>query len=362
MEADYPFPGYDQQQNDLPKAKKKYPHLKQVPAQVLQTTIRRLHDAWDFFRERGYGFPRFKKVGQMKSILFPQFSASPLSDNRLKLPKLGNVVINLHRPIPDGFNIKQVRVIRKGVGWFVVTTISANVDVPQVGFYGRPLGVDLGLLDYLATSDGFRLPNPKFLKTLQSKLTLLQRRLSRKKKRSNNYEKIRKKVECLHNRIALIRKDSQFKLAHKLCDMGDSIFVEDLDFRISAKGMLGKEMLDSAFGGFRTILEWVCFQRGKFFAKVDSRGTSKQCPSCGEQWNNNLSIRWHECQCGYSNNRDVAAAEIIRNRGIEQYVPVGSGERKPPAESVLPGQLLGKCYAGIPVREDRKPILTKAPV
>lgn len=49
MEASYPFPGYHQQQNDLPKAKENYPHLKQVPAQVLQTTIRRLHDAWDFF-------------------------------------------------------------------------------------------------------------------------------------------------------------------------------------------------------------------------------------------------------------------------------------------------------------------------
>jgi len=109
MEASYPFPGYHQQQNDLPKAKENYPHLKQVPAQVLQTTIRRLHDAWDFFRARGYGFPRFKKVGQMKSFLFPQFQSNPLSGNTIKLAKLGNVVINLHRPIPDGFKIKQVR-------------------------------------------------------------------------------------------------------------------------------------------------------------------------------------------------------------------------------------------------------------
>lgn len=305
----------------------------------------------------------------MKSFLFPQFQSNPLSGNTIKLPKLGNVTINLHRPIPDGFKIKQVRIIRKAVGWFATISISADLDVPQVGCHGRALGGDIGLLDYLATSDGFRLPNPKFLKTLQSKLKLLQRRLSRKKKRSKNYEKARKKVERLHNHICFVRKDFQYKLAHKLCDMGDSIFVEDIDFRISAKGMFSKQMLDGGFGQFRSILEWVCWKRGKFFAKVDARGTSKQCPNCQEEWDNNLSIRWHECGCGYANNRDVAAAEVIRNRGIEQHVPVDSGEWKQPATGLVSekersagDENLGKCDAGIPNREVRKPILTKAPV
>ncbi|MGB5709939.1 MAG: transposase, partial [Waterburya sp.] len=76
-------------------------------------------DAWDFFRNRGYGFPRFKKYGQMKSILFPQFKDNPLTDYHLKLPKLGLVQINLHRPIPDGFVVKQVRVLKKAQGWYV---------------------------------------------------------------------------------------------------------------------------------------------------------------------------------------------------------------------------------------------------
>ena len=123
MKADYPFPGYQQQQNNLPKAKKDYPKLKAVPSQVLQTTIRRLHDAWDFFKNRGYGFPRFKKYGQMKSILFPQFKTNPITGWQIKLPLLGKVQINLHRPIPDGFVVKQVRVIKKAMGWFAVISI-----------------------------------------------------------------------------------------------------------------------------------------------------------------------------------------------------------------------------------------------
>ncbi|MEA5536037.1 transposase, partial [Crocosphaera sp. XPORK-15E] len=110
MAADYPFPSYHQQQNQLPKAKKVFPFLGKVPSQVLQTNVKRLHDAWDFFRNRGFGFPRFKKYGQMKSLLFPQFRSNPLTGWQINLPKLGKVQINLHRPIPDGFVIKQVRV------------------------------------------------------------------------------------------------------------------------------------------------------------------------------------------------------------------------------------------------------------
>jgi putative transposase len=64
--ADVPFGSYHRQQNDLPKLKEFWTELKNVHSQVLQTTIRRLHDTWEAFQERGYGFPRFKKFGQFK--------------------------------------------------------------------------------------------------------------------------------------------------------------------------------------------------------------------------------------------------------------------------------------------------------
>lgn len=146
MAADYPFPSYHQQQNNLPKAKKQFPRLASVPSQVLQTNIRRLHDAWDFFREKGYGFPRHKKYGQMKSILFPQFKSNPLTRWQIQLPKLGKVQINLHRPIPDGFVIKQARVVKKAVGWFVVVAIESDIQFPSPLPHNHSIGVDVGLL------------------------------------------------------------------------------------------------------------------------------------------------------------------------------------------------------------------------
>jgi putative transposase len=262
MSADCPFPGYHQQQNNLPSAKKVFSRLAALPSQILQTNIRRLHDAWDFFKKRGFGFPRFKKYGQMKSILFPQFRTNPITREiaggiippatllgwQLKLPKLGNVQINLHRPIPDTFIVKQVRIVKKAVGWFAVISISSDIEIPQPIPHGHCIGVDLGLLNYLATSDIFIEPGRKFLKTAHSRLKVLQKRLSKKTKRSANYEKARIKLEKQHNHTAFKRKDYQFKLAHKLCDMADSIFVEDIDFRIMAKGFLGKHTIDAAFG------------------------------------------------------------------------------------------------------------------
>ncbi len=324
MAADYPFPGYYYQQNQLPLAKKEFPNLTKPPSQVLQCTIRRLHEAWDYFRERGFGFPRFKKYGQMKSLLFPQFKDNPITGYHIKIPKLGKVLVNLHRPIPEGFVVKQIRIIKKANGWFAVIAIAKNVLAREEARlempFGHCIGVDVNLLAYIATSDGYTEKRPKFFVQEQGKLKSLQRRLARKQKRSKNYEKARKKVEKQHNHIAFVRKDHQFKLAHRLCDMADSIFVEDIDFRIMAKGMFGKHTLDAAFGQFRQILRYVCQQRGKFFGEVDHRGTSQTCPNCRITVRKELKDRIHNCpECGYTADRDVAASQEICNRGLEKY-------------------------------------------
>lgn len=358
MSVDYPFPGYHQQQNNLPKAKKLFPRLASVPSQVLQTNIRRLHDAWDFFQKRGYGFPRWKKYGQMKSILFPQFKIIPITGWQVSLPKLGKVQINLHRPIPFGFTVKQIRIVKKAMGWFAVVSISSDIDLPRALPHGHFIGVDVGLLNYLATSDGFVEPGRKFLKSEQRRLKVLQRRLSKKTKRSANYEKARKKVEKQHNHISFKRKDYQFKLGHKLCDMADSIFVEDIDFRIMAKGFLGKYSVDAAFGQFRNILKYVGYRRGKFVAEVDHRGSSQTCPNCRIEVRKELGGRMHSCpECLYECDRDIASAQELCNRGIETYRGTLEKQEIDSQIVVLSGAMsLDKWRRGVmPTSDGRKP-------
>ncbi|WP_442922722.1 RNA-guided endonuclease InsQ/TnpB family protein [Microcoleus sp. Aus8_D1] len=318
MPADSPFPSEVKQLNALPSAKKVFPRLGEVPSQVLQQALKQLHRAWERFQKIGHGFPRFKKFGQFKSLLFPQFVKNPVSGIHIALPKLGLIPINLHRPIPSGFVVKQVRIINKADRWYASINIQCDVNIPNPMPQGHPIGVDVGLSKFLATSDGMLVKSPKFLKVMQRKLKLLQRRLYRKQKRSKNYEKQRIKVARIYHTIDNTRKDFHFKQAHVLCDAADMVFMEDLDYRILAKGMLGKQMLAEGFGQFRTITKYVCWKRGKFFGEVDARGTSQECPECGAEVRKDLSVRVHSCSsCGYTTDRDVASGQAIRNRGIE---------------------------------------------
>ncbi|MFB2898470.1 RNA-guided endonuclease InsQ/TnpB family protein [Aerosakkonemataceae cyanobacterium BLCC-F50] len=166
---------------------------------------------------------------------------------------------------------------------------------------------------------------PLFFKSLQRKLELLQRRLRNKKLGSNNRQKLNLKIARLHQKISDTRKDFHLKTAQRICAQGDSIFVEDIDFRTWAKGMLGKHTLDAGFGQFFTILSYVASKRGKFFGKVNKDGTSQTCPNCdAHTGKKTLLVRIHSCpECGYTTNRDVAAAQVIRNRGVNAALADG---------------------------------------
>ena len=322
----------------MPKAKKEFPKLSEVPSQVRPHAIKQLHKGWEYFQKRGFGFPRFKNYGQFKSLLFPQFKENPVTNLHIKLPKIGAIPINLHRPIPSGFVVKQVRILRKAYYWYASISLQCDGSVPDPTPHGHPIGVDIGLEKFLATSDGVLVKPPKFFKKLLIELKLLQRRLSRKQKRSKNYEKQRLKVARLHHQIDNTRRDFHYKQAHMLCDAGDMVFMEDLDYRVSAKGMFGKHMLDAAFGQFRTIVKYVCSKRGKFFCEVDARGTSQQCPECGGFVKKDLSVRIHDSpHCGYKTDRDVAAGQNIRNRGIKLINTVGQTGMKTACADSLPG-------------------------
>ncbi|BAZ21429.1 putative transposase IS891/IS1136/IS1341 family protein [Kalymmatonema gypsitolerans NIES-4073] len=214
----------------------------EVPSQVRKLAIKQLHIAWKYFQERGFGNPRFKKFGQFKSLLFPQFKETPVTNLHIKLPKIGAIPTKVHRPIPAGFAVKQVRILRKADRWYASISLQCDVSLPDPIPHGHPIGVDVGLEKFLATSDGTIVRPPKFFKKLQSELKLLQRRLARLQRRSKNYEKQRLKVARLHHKIDNTRKDFHFKVAHTLCDGGDMVFMEDLDYRTSAKGMFGKHM------------------------------------------------------------------------------------------------------------------------
>lgn len=311
-------PTYLTQCKTLTSARKEFPELGAVHVHVLQHTLKRLENAFVAMWDRGHGFPRFKSTKRMRSFVFPQMGVNPLKQGAIKLPKIGWVKMRQSRDIPTGFELRQVRIVRRVSGWYAMLTLRSEVDVPSPLPHGEPLGIDLGLEKFLATSTGRLIARPRFLLSLQSKLKSLQKEVSRKRIGSSNGQKACQKVAKLHEHISNTRKDFHYKLALQLADEAGMVFAEDLNLKAMSRGMLRKHTLDAAFGQFLNILEFVCWKRGTYFERVDPNLTSQTCPSCQTlTGKKELSQRIHSCpECGYTTNRDVAAAQVVCQRGI----------------------------------------------
>ncbi|MEA5545532.1 transposase [Limnoraphis robusta CCNP1324] len=211
VSADAPYPNYKVQAANLTKAKKTNPELKKTNAQVLQQVLKTLERAFNSMKEQGYGSPRFKNKCRMRSFVFPQFKSNPISNEWIRLPQIGLVRMRLSRPMTEGFKLKQVRVVRRASGYFAMLSLQSSVSIPDTPASGHPLGIDVGLDKFLATSDGELIERPRFLTRLHGELRLLQRRLKLKKLGSANRHKLNQKIARLHQKISDARKDFHFK-------------------------------------------------------------------------------------------------------------------------------------------------------
>jgi putative transposase len=327
-------PTFARQCKTLAEAKKSIPELKLPHTHVLQQVLRQLEAAFVALWERGHGFPRFKK--RMRSFVFPQLNLESVKQSDdgdfVNLPKIGLVKMRLSRPIPEGFEVKQIRVVKRASGYYAMLTLQCDIAVPQPLLTGHGMGIDLGLEHFLATSDGELIDRPRFFVDGQRKLKLLQRQLKRKKKGSRKFRQLHHQIAKHHEYISNSRKDFHFKTANHLCDRAQTVFAEELNLKAMSAGMLCKHTLDAGFGQFLDILSHVCFKRGAYFAKVNPKGTSQTCPRCQTHTGKKeLSERVHQCpECGYTTNRDVAAAQVVLQRGYTAvgHIAVNFGEGK----------------------------------
>ncbi len=311
-------PTFANQCKALTQARKDFSELGSVHVHVLQETLRRLENAFVAMWDRKLGFPRFKSTNRMRSFNFKQMGVNPLKNSAVKLPKIGWVKMRQSRSIPEGFELRQARVVRRASGWYVMLVLGLDIDVPDVLPHGEPLGIDLGLEKFLATSTGLLMARPKFFVSLQDKLKTLQRKMRNKKKGSSNWRKACKKVALLYEQVSNTRKDFHYKVANQICDEAGMVFAEDLNLKAMSRGMLRKHTLDAGFGQFLNILEFVCHKRGVYFARVNPDLTSQTCPRCQVVTGKKLlSERVHSCsECGYTTDRDVAAAQVVMQHGI----------------------------------------------
>ncbi|MDJ0533413.1 MAG: transposase [Xenococcaceae cyanobacterium MO_207.B15] len=331
----FEYPSYHTQSSELTQAKKTNPYLKSGNAQAMQQTLRKLDRAFNDMTRKGMGFPRYKKKMKSFNLLSNKFE---INGNYLKMPLLKNIKLRKSRDIRSGFKIKQVQIIKKASGYYANVTIQLDVNVPLPLPHGHAVGIDVGIKSMLSTSDGNVIARPSFLDKALRKIKLLQRKLKKKRIGSSKWNKLQRKIALLHEAVANRRKDYHFKLSHQLCNGVGMIFVEDINFTSWSKGMFCKQSVDMGLGQFFNILEYVCSVTDTYFSKVDKNFTSQICPNCGTHTGKKeLNIRVHKCnECGYEQDRDVAAAEVVRNRGL---TAVGAPVVKLPSNGVLAGTI-----------------------
>ena len=317
---------YYAQASDLKQAKKLFPEYKNIYADCQQQKLMRLDKAWkrwlipDKKGKRG-GRPRFKKRGDISSFTFPRVNhpkaGAHLTGSILKLSKIGEIEVILHRPIPDGFTIKQATLLRKADGWHVSFSLEDGT-VPEplpVDEIKSAVGIDVGLEKFLATSSGPAVEIPQFYRKSQQELARQQRQLARMDKGSNNHQKQSNKVARLHLHVARQRKEFHYQVAHWLCDQYDLIAFENLNIIGLARTRLAKSILDAAWGSFLNILTTVAVKRGKWAIGDDPRGTSIECSGCNGRVEKTLKDRFHDCpHCGLVIDRDWNSGINMLNR------------------------------------------------
>ena len=317
-------------------------------AQSQQATLRRLDRAFqDFYRRCKAGgkpgYPRFKGRGWWDSIEWPQHGHSCKWDSvphptvtRVKLQGIGNVRVHQHRAVKG--TIKTVTVKRESGRWYVILSCD-DVPAEPMEPTGAAVGIDVGIANFLTTSDGEHVPNPRPLTAVADRIAIAQQSLARKKRGSNRRRKAVRKVAALHAKVRRTRLDHAHKTAFALVRDHDVIVHEDLKIAnmtrcpkpkmaedgtygpngAAAKAGLNRSILDAGWGVFLELLHAKAESAGRVVIEVNPRHTSQRCAQCGHvAAGNRISQAEFRClQCGHADHADVNAAINILRSGLD---------------------------------------------
>lgn len=305
--------------------KEEYSFLREIDKFALTNAIYNLDDAYSKFFKEHKGYPKYKSKKDNHNSYITNYTNNNITvdydNNLIKLPKLGYIKTKVHRNILGKIKNATISKVPSGK-YFVSVTYECNNN-ETLSITNKCVGIDLGIKDLVITSDGIKYENPHTLKHYQSRLIKLGRKLSKKKKGSNNYKKLKKKIALCYERITNIRKDNLHKISNKLINENQVIVTEDLCVSNMIKNhKLASSIADASFGELVRQLEYKAKWYGRTLIKVDTFYPSSQlCNICGYKNSNikDLKIRtWICSNCHTSHDRDTNAAINILQEGLRK--------------------------------------------
>ena len=341
-----------------------YPWVYAVTKCVVEGAFDDLGKAYANFRAGRTKYPKFKKKGKSRDSFYLANDKFSLGDHRVQVPVLGDFLVkqkeangetvahkqqakkelgwvnmaeNLryvteHTPAPNEkprhtrkLVIRQtVKILgatigRHGTHWYL--SIQVEIEQEYAPVAGPPVGIDVGVARLATLSDGKQFENQKPLTRLLQQVRHLNKELARRTKGSANWQKTKRKLARLHQRIASMRNDSHHKIAFTVSERYSFIGVEDLNVTGMVKNRkLSRALSDAGLGQLLRYISTKAGRHGTPVIKVDRFFPStKRCHQCHHERDMSLSERTYVClnpACGWSGDRDENAAKNILQEAV----------------------------------------------
>ena len=314
-----------------------YPFLQEVDSTIIRKTLFHLDDNLKHCYNDKFGYPKYKskydKNSYTTSAIYGNYKDRQycnieldLTNRKIKLPKLKWVDIRGYRNL-KGINGKIINAtISKEINKYYVSLV---IDIPELKHEElvprNIVGIDIGVKKLLTLSDGVTFDNNKYILKYEKRIKRLQRELSRKVKRSNNYYKCKEKISILYRKLKNARKYYLHNITKKITDEYDIITCENLNTKhmIMTK-TLSKSIADASFSEILRQLIYKSKYKHKYFYQIDTYyPSSQECSYCGniDKKYKDIKERVYKCQkCGSVVDRDLNASMNIQYEGLKLYM------------------------------------------
>lgn len=339
---------YLTQAKELTALRSEFDFIREVSQDAEQRSLMDLDAAFKNFFAGRAGYPKRKRKGVNDSFSFPGRSCHIRRVNAkwsmIKLPKIDWVKLRTPRQRAGIAAIREVTCIRDSLGWHVCLVYDVR-DVPAVEHRASSVGIDRGVKNNIATSDGevFSLDLSREEEAHRS----AQRVIARRTRGSKRHMKAKARAQRIAARAARKRKHFNHVHSTRLTRSNRMIVIEDLNVHgmmrsargtmespgtnVTAKSRLNHAIGNAAWGQFESMLSYKCVERGVELIKVPPAYTSQTCSCCGyrDKANRESQARFACLSCGYESHADTNAAVNILRAGAQPAVSHTAKRKKP---------------------------------